>query len=149
MKTTTLSYSIRIQRNQKVVFDYISDWEQQSNWVLFTTVQVLLKTKQSQDSILLAVTKIGPFKLMDSMVITDWLPYDRIVIEHTGRLVMGKGIFEVKKISDNESEFIWQEVTPVPFGLIGRATLFVAKPILRLMFDASQKKLKAAIEARP
>ena len=149
MKIATLSYSIRIHRNQKVVFDYISDWEQQSNWILFTTVQVLLKTKQSQDSILLAVTKLGPFKLVDSMVITDWLPYNRIVIEHTGRLVMGKGIFEVKKISDDESEFIWQEVTQVPFGLIGQAILFVAKPILRLMFGASQKKLKLILEARP
>lgn len=111
-------------------------------------VQVLSDTTKYQDLTPLAITELGAVKLVDTIAITDWVPYKRIVIEHTGRVVMGKGVFEVKRINDGDSEFIWQEITPVPYGVIGRAAFFAAKPLLQLLFDVSLKKLKHNLEAR-
>ena len=147
MKTVTLTYQINIHADQKTVFEYVADWEKQSDWILFTTVHITAIKERPQDVTLLATTKLGVFKLVDTMVITDWQPCDKIVVEHTGRIVLGKGVFSVQKQPDNSSTFIWQEITPVPFGLVGQLGLFIARPFLKLLFGMSLKKLKLNIES--
>ena len=146
MRVTTLTFSIIINASQQTVFDYVSDWEKQSDWIKFTTVQTLSNAAQD-DVNLLAVTRIGPFKLLDTMVVTTWQPHERIIVEHTGRLVLGKGIFSVKSLSDNKCEFTWQEITPVPLGQVGMIVLAVMKPLFRIPFNLSLKKLKSNIES--
>ena len=146
MKTTTLTFSIIIHADQQTIFNYVADWEKQSDWILFTTVKKLANTAHQQKPMLLATTKFGPLKFVDTMIVTDWQPYDRIVVEHTGRIILGKGIFTIHIISDNSCEFVWQEITPVPFGFIGRAGLVIIKPLINSMFGMSLKKLKSNIE---
>lgn len=146
MRVTTLTFSIIINASQQTVFDYVSDWEKQSDWIKFTTVQILSNAAQ-EDVNLLAVTRIGPFKLLDTMVVTTWQPHERIIVEHTGRLVLGKGIFSVKSLSGNKCEFSWKEITPVPLGQVGMIVLAVMKPLLRIPFALSLKKLKSNIES--
>ena len=146
MKTVTLTFSVMIRASQQTIFDYVSDWEKQSDWILFTTVKQLSNSAKRQDADLLAETKLGPIKLVDTMVVTDWQPFKRIVVEHTGRVILGKGIFSVHKISDDSCEFTWEEITPVPFGLIGRVGLTIIMPVIKLLFNSSLKTLKANLE---
>ena len=146
MNTVTLTYKIAIKAKQSIVFDYVSDWEKQSNWIMFTTVKIVSNSQRPQDTELLATTKIGPLKLADTMVITEWEPHMKIVVEHTGRVILGKGVFNVKEISDDETEFLWQEITPIPFGQLGKIGFFIVKPILNTMFGMSLKRLKRNIE---
>lgn len=146
MKTVTLTFSIKIRANQQTIFDYVSDWEKQSDWILFTTVKQLSNAGQRQDAILLAETKLGPIKFVDTMAVTDWQPFVRIVVEHTGRIILGKGVFSVRKISDDSCEFTWEEITPVPFGLIGQVGLVILRPVIKLLFNSSLKRLKANLE---
>ena len=146
MRVTTLTFSIIINASQQTVFDYVSDWEKQSDWIKFTTVHVLSSAAQD-DVNLLAITRLGPFKLLDTMVVTTWQPHERIVVEHTGRLVLGKGIFSVQSLSGNKCQFTWQEITPVPLGQVGMIVLAVMKPLFRVPFDMSLKKLKSNIES--
>jgi hypothetical protein len=147
MKTVTLTFRITINANQQKTFEYVSDWEKQSDWIMFTTVKELSKSTTNQDINLLAITKFWPIKLVDTMVITELKPFERIVVEHTGRVVLGKGVFSVRKLSSGSCEFMWQEITPVPFGFIGRVGLVILGPIIRLPFLYSLRKLKANIEA--
>ena len=148
MKIATLTFKTTIRASQQIVFNYVSDWEKQSDWIMFTDVKILTNPTTQKDVSLLAVTKIGPIKLVDTMVVTDWQPFERIVVEHTGRIILGKGVFTVRKISDHSCEFQWQEVTPVPFGLIGRIGLTVFKPLIELPFRISLHRLKSNIESR-
>ncbi len=148
MKTVTLSFSIVVNADQKTIFDYVSDWERQSEWILFTTVKDLSPREQPQDHSLLAITKFGPIRLVDTMIVTAWKPYDKIVVEHTGRIVLGKGVFTVTRLSQDSCEFTWREITPVPFGLLGQAVLLIFRPLIRWPFMKSLKTLKAIIEAR-
>jgi len=80
------------------------------------------------------------------MVITDWQPYKRIVVEHTGRVVLGKGVFIIEEISDKVSKFTWQEITPIPLGFIGQIGLVLIRPIMNIAFGKSLKNLKNNIE---
>ena len=146
MKTVTLTFKININSSQKAVFDYLTDWEKQSDWIKFTTVHQLSNAPK-EDVNLLAITRLGPIKLLDTMVVTDWQPYERIVVEHTGRLILGKGIFSVKRLTSNSCEFTWQEITPVPFSQVGVIALAIIKPLLRIPFNLSLKKLKSNIES--
>lgn len=147
MKIVTLTFTITIRASQRTIFDYISNWEKQSDWIMFTTVSRLSDSAIQQDLNLLAITKIGPVRLVDTMVVTDWQPFNRIVIEHTGRIVLGKGIFSVQKVSNDSCKFVWQEITPVPFGLIGQIGLAIFKPIINVPFNMSLKRLKSNIES--
>lgn len=147
MKTVTLTFRITIRASKQTVFNYVSDWEKQSDWILFTTVKRLSDSTAVKDVNLLAVTKIGPFELLDTMVVTEWQPFEKIVVEHTGRIVLGKGVFSVRQLSGETCEFIWQEITPVPFGIIGRIGLKIFEPVLRIPFSLSVKKLKKNIES--
>lgn len=148
MSTVTLSFCTEINATPQAVFEYVSDWEKQSEWILFTTVKAVKSTPNQKDSTLLAVTKLGPLKVADEMTVTEWQPYERIVVEHTGRIVKGKGVFTVSETSKDTCVFTWQEVTPVPFGLIGRIGLVFAKPVMSIVFGKSLAKLKNNIEAQ-
>ena len=146
MKTVTLSFNIEICAKPKAIFHYVSDWEKQSEWILFTKVKLIEGSPNQKDPLLLAITKIGPIKVQDTMVVTDWQPFERVVVEHTGRMVLGKGVFTIKKISNDVSSFTWQEITPIPFGIVGRICLVFVKPLLNFLFNASLKKLKNNVE---
>lgn len=86
----TLSFSIEICAKPQAIFQYVSDWEKQSEWILFTKVKLLKGAPKQKDPLLLAITKIGPIKVQDTMVVTGWQPYERIAIKNTGRIVLGK-----------------------------------------------------------
>lgn len=146
MKTVTLTFSIAIYANPQKIFEYVSNWEKQSDWILFTKVKLLQGTPNQKDSLLLAVTKFGPLKVADTMIVTDWEPYERIVVEHTGRIVFGKGIFTIKNISKELSTFTWQEITPILFGFIGQFGLVLVKPVINIVFGKFLMKLKDNIE---
>jgi hypothetical protein len=146
MKTVTLTFSIEINAKPKTIFEYVSTWEKQSEWILFTKVKLLKGLPNQKDPLLLAITGVGPVKFKDTMVITNWSPYKLIVVEHTGRVVLGKGVFTIEEISDSNSKFTWQEITPIPFGLVGKIGLVLIRPIMNIAFGKSLKKLKNNIE---
>ena len=147
MRIVTLTYKITIQASQQKTFEYVSDWEKQSEWVLFTTVKNLSNATDRVNPRLLATTSFGLLRFVDTMIVTEWLPYEKIVVEHTGRVILGKGVFTIIETSSDSCEFIWQEITPVPFGVVGQIGLAVLKPVMKILFTISLKKLKSTIES--
>ncbi len=146
MSLVTLTFKVNIHADPHTIFNYLSDWEKQSDWILFTTVEKVSAEPNQSGTKLSATTGFGPLKFIDTMVVTDWQPSRQIVVEHTGRVILGKGVFTIQEISKNNCEFIWEEITPVPLGFVGRIGLFVIKPFMNLLFGSSLKKLKRNIE---
>ena len=147
MRIVTLTYKIMIQASQQKTFDYVSDWEKQSDWILFTTVKNLSNATDRVKPRLLATTSFGLLKFVDTMIVTEWLPHEKIVVEHTGRIILGKGVFTIVKTSPGSCKFMWQEITPVPFGIVGQVGLVLIKPVMKILFTISLKKLKRSIES--
>lgn len=147
MRIVTLTYKIMIQASQQKTFNYVSDFEKQSDWILFTTVKNLSNATDRVKPKLLATTSFGLLKFVDTMIVTEWLPHEKIVVEHTGRIILGKGVFTIVKISPDSCEFIWQEITPVPFGVFGQVGLVLIKPAMKILFTISLRKLKSTIES--
>lgn len=81
-------------------------------------------------------TKFGPIRLEDRMEITEWVPEQRMGVEHTG-LVSGTGVFELESIDmGRRTRFSWTETLQFPWyfgGNIGRAVAsrVMMKPLWR------------------
>jgi hypothetical protein len=75
-----------------------------------------------------AFTGVGRLGFLDTMVITEWDPPRRCVVDHTGRVVRGLGVFEVFALPDGRSRFVWSEELDLPLGVLGRLGWPLVRP---------------------
>ena len=64
----------------------VTDWPRQSDWVAATTVRNTAHDGVGVGGALEAVTGWGPFAVVDPMVIVEWDPPRRVVVEHQGKV---------------------------------------------------------------
>ncbi len=90
-------------------------------------------------------TKVGPFKLVDRMTITEWVPNAAMGVRHTG-VVTGEGKFTLTR-NDARTHFAWEERLRFPWWLGGPIGAAVAGPlVLRPLWKRNLKALKRQIE---
>ena len=84
-------------------------------------------------------TKVGPFRLTDSMRVTEWEEGRLIGVRHEG-LVAGAGRFTIERLDRGErTRFTWEEQLVFPWRL--------ATPVLAAIWRRNLARLKARIEA--
>ena len=77
--------------------------------------------------------------LLDEMVITKWSPPLICEVDHVGKIIKGKGIFRLEKIS-NGVRFYWLEEIKAP-----KIILFLVRPIILFGVKVSLRKFKKLI----
>lgn len=90
-------------------------------------------------------TKIGPFRLVDRMSITEWVPEAAMGVEHTGT-VTGVGRFRLRAVGHGRTEFMWEESLTFPWWMGGGAGALVGTPVLRQIWKGNLRRLKEKIE---
>jgi hypothetical protein len=81
-------------------------------------------------------------------VITEWDPPRRVVVQHTGRIVRGPGIFEL--VPDGErTTFTWTERLYLPFGLLGLVGWPLVRPVMVAGVRRSLRRFAAFAAAHP
>jgi uncharacterized protein YndB with AHSA1/START domain len=117
------------------VWAALVDWDRQGEWMLSTDVRSDDETGgQGVGGRLAARTglrlpggrRIG---VLDSMVITEWTPPRVVHVRHTGRVVRGTGVFEVRPRGDG-STFVWTERLDLPLGPLGRLGWPLVRPAM-------------------
>ncbi len=126
----------------------IIDWERQGEWILATTVR-----QSSTDGIGLgteieARTGVGPFGIRDTMRVTEWDPPRLCTMQHTGKLIRGRGIFEVSERSEG-STFSWTEDLELPFGALGRLSWPVVKVLTKWGLQLSVNRFARFAQSYP
>ena len=93
-------------------------------------------------------TKVGPFKLVDRMEITEWTPTAAIGVRHVG-LVTGTGRFTLTPIDlGRRTRFGWDESLVFPWWLGGPFGAFVGgRLVLRPIWKRNLRTLKHLIES--
>jgi len=93
-------------------------------------------------------TKVGPFKLVDRMEITEWVPGEVMGVRHTG-LVTGSGRFTLTPIDlGRRTQFTWAEELVFPWWLGGKLGEIVGGNIvMKAIWRRNLKGLKALVEA--
>ena len=92
-------------------------------------------------------TKVGPFRLTDRMVITEWKPGRAMGVRHEG-IVTGSGRFTLRRRGRGRTRFTWDERLVVPWRLGGPAGAAAGAVVLRRVWRRNLRHLKAMVEAR-
>jgi hypothetical protein len=112
------------------------DWPHQREWIWATRVS----GGHGTGAEVTGWTGIGPVGFTDKMVITEWDPPRRCVLKHTGRVVRGKGIFEVVPHGPG-SQFRWSEHLQLPVPpAVGRLAGLVITPVAEWALRSSLRR---------
>jgi hypothetical protein len=140
---------VDIKSTPEKVFDYLTNWPAQSEWIFATRVEIrtpgLAKEVGGQ---IAAFTGFGPIGFWDYMTITKW-EHPRIVdVIHTGKVVVGTGSMRVEKLTESITRFYWSEDLEIPLGFIGKIGFGLLKPIFLSGVQSSLNKFGRNLEAR-
>jgi uncharacterized protein YndB with AHSA1/START domain len=143
--------SIDVEAPPGRVWAALTDWARQGEWILATDVRPVIGPAQGVGGRLVAVTGLplpGGKRLgvVDTFEITRWEPPTRVDVLHTGRVVRGPGTFEVQPRGEH-STVVCTEVWYLPYGYLGVAGWFLARPLVVRGLRTSLRRL-AALAAR-
>lgn len=147
-KPVHIALSVAINAPAQAVWEAITDWPAQGQWMLGTKVWVTHGDGQSAGSTLAAYTGIKPLGFLDTMTITRWEPPVRCDVIHTGRVVRGTGTMAVSDLGNGRSEFHWSEDLDLPLGIIGQLGFPLVKPFFVAGVRASLEKFARLVEAQ-
>ena len=112
------------------------DWDAQGEWMLGTRVRGTAQGGVGLGGGIEAFTGLGRLGFLDTMQITAWEPPHRCAVLHTGRVVRGTGLFEVRPLGEERSVFVWSEQLELPLGALGR----LGWPLVRPLFLAGVRR---------
>jgi uncharacterized protein YndB with AHSA1/START domain len=94
-------------------------------------------------------TKVGPFRLVDRMEITEWVPGEVMGVRHTG-MVTGSGRFTITPIDlGRRTRFSWQEQLTFPWWMGGPVGAYVGGKIaLGPIWRRNLRGLRTLVEAQ-
>ena len=154
----TLPVPVEVDAPAALVWDYVTDWERQGEWMLGTRVHVTGGAGRGLGTTLRAVTGVGPVGVVDTMevveftALTDDTP-GRAAVRHTGKVIRGEGFFEVTPLGPHRSRFTFTELIDLPLGALGRLGWPLARPVVKAGFDVSLRRMAercaAAYRAQP
>ncbi len=144
--TVHLEERVAIAAPPEAVFEAVSDWEAQSGWVAFTTVDVEPGGHRAGER-LTAVTRLAGIGFTDPMEVTRWEPPRRVDVRHLGRVVRGTGTFTVEP-APGGAWLVWAEDLDLPLGTAGRLGFAAVRPAFALLLSRSLRKLARQVEAR-
>ena len=125
---TYIELTVDIKADAQTVWNSITDWPTQGQWMLGTRVWTEGGPANGVGGTIAAFTGIGKLGFLDTMEITVWEPPVRCEVLHTGKVVRGSGIFVVEPTSQTTCRFVWSEVLDLPFGVIGRLGFVLVRP---------------------
>ena len=123
-----IELTVAVNAPAQKVWDAITNWEAQSQWMLGTKVWPVDGDGTGVGGKIEAFTGIWRIGFLDTMEITIWEAPARCEVLHTGRVVRGTGTFEVISISPTSSNFVWSEDLDLPLGILGKVGFTLLRP---------------------
>ena len=144
-----LSVAIDIAATPSQVWSVVEPIEDHVSW-MHDAVAIRFQTDQRRGvgTAFLCDTKVGPFKLVDHMEITDWLPGAAMGVRHVG-VVTGTGRFTLTPIDlGRRTRFAWDESLTFPWWLGGPlGALIGGRLVLRSIWNRNLRALKHIVES--
>jgi carbon monoxide dehydrogenase subunit G len=132
----------------EVVWELITDWERQGDWMLEASDFVVTSARREGIGVEAEATiKIAGIETRDRVRVTGWEPPRRLAIEHLG-WVSGAGEIVVVPSGPARSHFFWREELYPPLGALGAMGLTVFKPIMQRIFDRDVRVLQGLAATR-
>jgi hypothetical protein len=144
-----LQREVDVSAPASVVWDYVTDWPRQSEWVPKTRVDTV-DDAASLGGRFRAWTGVGRVGFLDPMTITSWGRGadggGRCEVLHTGRVVRGEGEFSVVSLGAERSRFVWAELVVVPGGRAGAVAWRAVRPVVSRLIDRGLRTMRDIVE---
>lgn len=85
-------------------------------------------------------TRVGPFRLVDRMEVTEWKPGAALGIRHVG-LITGRGRFTLQRRLRG-TRFMWEEDLTFPWYLGGQVGALAGSLVLRRIWRRNLRNLR-------
>ena len=145
-----LSVAIDISATPARVWQAVESIEDHVLW-MHDAIAIRFQTdlRRGVGTAFLCDTKVGPFKLVDHMEITEWTPNAAMGVRHVG-LVTGTGRFTLTPIDlGRRTRFSWDESLVFPWWLGGPVGALVGgRLVLRRIWKHNLRTLKQLVESR-
>lgn len=144
--TVRVAASIDLSTDPETAFAAAADLPSQERWVIATQLYAIDGdvSMPQVGSRLAAFTGLAGVGFLDTMVVTEYNPPWRWVMQHEGDFVRGVGIFKIEA-TPTGSRFTWAEELDLPFGIVGRLGWPLIRPLARLGLAASLRRMAKQI----
>jgi hypothetical protein len=133
---------------RQVVWDVLTDWERQSEWMLDAkAVYVLTPERTGEGVTIRCPTNLLGMTVQDVMRVTGWREPEYLEVTHLGRIITGTGAFELLD-GPGETTLVrwWEEIDP-PLGGVGEwGAQTLVLPVIRRIFTRSLTNLVVLAE---
>jgi hypothetical protein len=148
---TRIERVVDVAAPASVVWDYVTDWPRQEEWVPQTRVE-RVDGADGLGGRFRAWTGVGRVGFWDPMTITAWERAPdgggRCEVLHRGSVVRGEGEFTVLSRDGGRSRFVWAEVVVVPGGRAGALAWRLARPVVERVVDRALLTMRDLVERR-
>jgi uncharacterized protein YndB with AHSA1/START domain len=118
------------------------EWMHDARAITFTS-----EKRQGVGTSFDCLTRLGPLRTTDRMVITEWEDERTMGVRHEG-LVTGTGAFHLEALDGGRTRFSWEETLTFPLWLGGSIGERLGGPILRAVWRRNLKSLARLVEGR-
>lgn len=132
----------------EVVWDLVTDWERQGDWML--EARDFVVTSEHREGVGVeaeATITIGGITTRDRARVVGWEPNRRLEIEHRG-WVSGTGELFLTPLGKDRTHVFWREDLRPPLGVFGAAGMWTLKPLLHRTFRRDLRVLASLVRAR-
>lgn len=143
-----ITVSVEIDASVARVWEVVEPIERHVDWMHdAVAIRFVGEQHRGVGTAFLCDTKVGPFRLVDKMEITEWAPNEAIGVRHTG-IVTGSGRFTLTPIDlDRRTRFTWSEDLRFPWFLGGPvAGVLGGKVVMRAIWRRNLRSLEALVE---
>jgi uncharacterized protein YndB with AHSA1/START domain len=146
--SSVLEMSQTVPGPPEVVWDLITDWEHQGDWMLEARDFVVTSGHREGVGVEAESTiKIAGITTRDKVRVVGWEPNRRLALEHLG-WVTGKGEIHLTPLGKDRTHVFWREELHPPLGMLGALGLTGFKPLMRRIFLRDLRVLASLVRAR-
>lgn len=143
----TIEVSATLPGPPEVVWDLITDWEHQDDWMLEATDFVVLSDLREGVGVEAEATiKIMGVTTRDRVRVVGWEPNHRLAIRHEG-WVSGTGEIFLTPMAPDATYLFWREDLEPPLGLLGAVGIRAFKPVMKRIFQRDLRVLTGLVRA--
>lgn len=164
MSRARLERAVDVARPAADVWDYVTDWPRQGEWIPQTVVERVDSADgvggrfrawsglggPSRRASTAEGLSLWPPGFWDPMTITAWERTPdgggRCEVLHLGQVVRGEGEFIVLATGATTSRFVLAETVVLPLGLLGRLGWRGARPVLASLADRALRRMRDNLE---
>jgi carbon monoxide dehydrogenase subunit G len=144
MRPLVIESTVDLPAPPDVVWDLITDWERQGDWMLEASDIVVVSPRREGRGVEAEATvRIGGIATRDRIRVDVWDAPRHLGIEHLG-WVGGRGDLRLSETRDG-TQLDWREELVPPWGLVGGLGIRLFRPLIARTFrrDARQLALLA------